>query len=354
MVAERAGTSIATVSLVVNGKERGRVSAPIASRVRDAVEELGYVVDHAASSLARGSGDLVVLIAPDLSNPFFAEVIRGVRDTIGDRFQLVLSVTERGAQPVAADVRRFERLRPAGILVDAPAAGESMAASVPVVLLDAPGSDGRHGGGSAVDDADAGDHGDDGPAGDAGADASVDAGDDAVNYDLSPGVHDLVAHLHDRGHRRVGYLDGTSRAATFGVRRELFEAACAAAGITVSEITARADLTVDAAASATEHVIEAWQDDQVTAVVAAADTLAYGVLRTAGRLGIAVPEELAVAGFDDLPSSSVTAPALTSVALPGAELGRAAALRLLATLDGTEAESTSLPTRLVRRASTGA
>ncbi|WP_243648941.1 MULTISPECIES: LacI family DNA-binding transcriptional regulator [unclassified Curtobacterium] len=318
MVAERAGTSIATVSLVVNGKDRGRVSVPIATRVRDAVDELGYVVDHAASSLARGSGDLVVLIAPDLSNPFFAEVIRGVRDTIGDRFQLVLSVTERGAQPLAADVRRFERLRPAGILVDAPAAGESMSASVPVVLLDAPG------------------------------------GAEAVNYDLSPGVHDLVAHLHEQGHRRVGYLDGTSRATTFGVRRDLLEQECAAAGITVSEVTARADLTVDAAASATEHVIEAWQDDDVTAVVAAADTLAYGVLRVAGSLGIAVPEELAVAGFDDLPSSSVTAPALTSVALPGADLGRAAAERLLATLDGTAAEPAALPTRLVRRASTGA
>ncbi len=318
MVAERAGTSIATVSLVVNGKERGRVSDPIAARVRDAVDALGYVVDHAASSLARGSGDLVVLIAPDLSNPFFAEVIRGVRDTVGDRFQLVLSVTERGAQPVAADVRRFERLRPAGILVDAPAAGEAMTATVPVVLLDAPG------------------------------------GDEAVNYDLSPGVHELVAHLHERGHRRVGYLDGTSRAATFGVRRELFEQECAAVGITVSEVSARADLTVDAAASATEHVLEAWQDDDVTAVVAAADTLAYGVLRVAGQLGIAVPRELAVAGFDDLPSSSVTAPALTSVALPGADLGRAAALRLLATLDGTTPEAAALPARLVRRASTGA
>ncbi|WP_258366780.1 LacI family DNA-binding transcriptional regulator [Curtobacterium sp. MCSS17_011] len=318
MVAERAGTSIATVSLVVNGKDRGRVSAPIAARVRDAVDDLGYVVDHAASSLARGSGDLVVFIAPDLSNPFFAEVIRGVRDTLGDRFQLVLSVTERGAQPVAADVRRFERLRPAGILVDAPAAGEPMSASVPVVLLDAPG------------------------------------GPEAVNYDLSTGVHDLVAHLHAQGHRHVGYLDGTSRATTFGVRRELFEQACADAGITVSEVTARADLTVEAAASATEHVIEAWQDDDVTAVVAAADTLAYGVLRVAGALGIAVPGALAVAGFDDLPSSSVTAPALTSVALPGADLGRAAALRLLATLDGTAAEPAALPTRLVPRASTGA
>ncbi|WP_323743200.1 LacI family DNA-binding transcriptional regulator [Curtobacterium sp. VKM Ac-1395] len=318
MVAERAGTSIATVSLVVNGKDRGRVSVPIATRVRDAVDELGYVVDHAASSLARGSGDLVVLIAPDLSNPFFAEVIRGVRDTVGDRFQLVLSVTERGEQPVDADVRRFERLRPAGILVDAPAAGESMSAGVPVVLLDAPGGPG------------------------------------AVNYDLSSGVDALVAHLAAAGHHRVGYLDGTSRATTFAVRRSLFDEVCAAAGITVSSVVAQADLTIDAAATAAGAVVDTWLAEGVTAVVGAADTLAYGVLRVAAERGVAVPGTLAVAGFDDLPSSSVTAPALTSVALPGAELGRAAALRLLAMLDGTEAPDPALPTRLVPRASTGA
>jgi LacI family transcriptional regulator len=321
MVAERAGTSIATVSLVVNGKDRGRVSTPIADRVRDAVEQLGYVVDHAASSLARGSGDLVVLIAPDLSNPFFAEVIRGVRDTVGDRFQLVLSVTERGEQPVDADVRRFERLRPAGILVDAPAESASMSASVPVVLLDAPGGPG------------------------------------AVNYDLTAGVQALVAHLRAAGHRRVAYLDGTSRATTFAVRRTLFEQACTTADITVSPVQAQADLTIDAAAGAVAPVVDAWLADGVTAVVAAADTLAYGVLRVAAERGIAVPASLAVAGFDDLPSSSVTAPSLTSVALPGAELGRAAALRLLATLDGVDgvdAPDPALPTHLVPRASTGA
>ncbi|MCJ1715928.1 LacI family DNA-binding transcriptional regulator [Curtobacterium sp. VKM Ac-2922] len=317
MVAERAGTSIATVSLVVNGKDRGRVSTANVARVRAAVDELGYVVDHAASSLARGSGDLVVLIAPDLSNPFFAEVIRGVRDTLGDRFQLVLSVTERGAQPGIADVRRFERLRPAGILVDAPAADQPMTASVPVVLLDAPG------------------------------------GADAVNYDLTAGVSALVSHLGAAGHRRIAYLDGTSRATTFALRRAMFEQACGDAGIAVSPVSASADLTIDAAATVAEQAVDAWLRDGATAVVAAADTLAYGVLRVAAARGIAVPGTLAVAGFDDLPSSSVTAPALTSVALPGADLGRAAALRLAAMLDGTELPAPALPTRLVPRASTG-
>jgi LacI family transcriptional regulator len=331
MVAERAGTSIATVSLVVNGKDRGRVSTPIADRVRDAVSELGYVVDHAASSLARGRGDLVVLVAPDLSNPFFAEVIRGVRDTIGDRFQLVASVTERGAQPTAADVRRFSALRPAGILVDAPAAGfldELGTPDHPVVLLDAPGTEDR-----AV----------------------------AVNYDLAPGVDALVEHLHAAGHRTVAYLDGTSRAETFALRRSLFRAAATRFGITVVDDDVRSDLGVDAAGAAVRDALDGWLTAGATAVVAAADTIAYGVLAVAHERGLRIPEDLAVAGFDDLPSSIVTAPALTSVALPGADLGREAARRLLDALAAPATPTTSgpdaarrLPARLVPRASTGA
>jgi LacI family transcriptional regulator len=83
--------------------------------------------------------------------------------------------------------------------------------------------------------------------------------------------------------------------------------------------------------------------------------MAYGVLAAAHRLGLAVPGDIAVAGFDDLPYSQVTAPSLTSVALPAEELGRAAAQRLAAVLtgDGDGAAAPLLPSRLAARASTG-
>ena len=101
MVAQRAGVSTATVSLVANGKTRGRVSEDNISRVREAISELGYVVDGIGSSLAKGVSSIVILVAPDISNPFFAKVIAGVRESLGADYQLLLSVTDAGEFPQA-------------------------------------------------------------------------------------------------------------------------------------------------------------------------------------------------------------------------------------------------------------
>lgn len=299
MVAERAGTSVATVSLVVNGKARGRISDENAARVLAAVAELGYVVDGAASALARGTSDIVVLLAPDLPNPFFGRVIKGVQEELGGRYQLLLSAAASGAQPTAADVRRLASLRPAGLLVSAPGPEfvDDVPAGIPLVLLDAPGLEHR----AAVE-----------------------------NYDLVPGVEALAAHLAARGHRVVAYLDGATPAATYTLRRELLREAAARHGMTLLDSPdARSGPDLAEAAAATRIALPAWRAAGATAVVAAADTLAHGVLAACADLGVRVPDELAVAGFDDLPASAVTAPSLTSVALPGDALGRAAARRLL-------------------------
>ncbi|SFN82305.1 transcriptional regulator, LacI family [Pseudonocardia ammonioxydans] len=326
MVAERAGTSVSTVSLVVNGKSRGRVSAAITERVRAAVDELGYVVDHAASSLARGRTDLVVLLAPDLPNPYFGRVTTGIRDGLGDRHQLMQSVIAGGEQPTAEDVRRIAAFRPAGLLVHAPAPSfldELDPCGPPLVLLDAPGFETRAA---------------------------------TVTFDLRPGVRALVGHLAAAGHRTVAYLDGTTPSATFALRRSLLRETAAEHGVTVLDGgggDVRAGLTLDAAADTAVTALPGWLDDGATAVVAAADTLAYGLLAAAHRLGLDVPGDVAVAGFDDLPYSQVTAPSLTSVALPAEELGRAAAHRLTALLAGTDTPGPPpLPTRLAVRAST--
>ncbi|MBP2369340.1 LacI family DNA-binding transcriptional regulator [Pseudonocardia parietis] len=393
MVAERAGTSVSTVSLVVNGKSRGRVSPAITERVRTAVHELGYVVDHAASSLARGRTDLVVLLAPDLPNPYFGRVTTGIREALGDRHQLMLSVIASGTQPGADDVRRVAAFRPAGLLVHAPSPtflDELDPGGPPLVLLDAPGFEDRAA---------------------------------TVTFDLRPGVRALVGHLAAAGHRTIAYLDGATPSATFAVRRAWLREIAATHGITVlgagddpdrppaatghardgsagsdrardgstrsartpdhstrpdrapddsarsartpdgstrsdrtpdgSAGPVRAGLSLDAAADTAVGAIPGWLDAGATAVVAAADTLAYGVLAAAHRLGLDVPGDLAVAGFDDLPYSQVTAPPLTSVALPAEELGRAAAHRLTALLTGTDTPGPApLASRLAVRAST--
>ncbi|UVJ41691.1 LacI family DNA-binding transcriptional regulator [Arthrobacter sp. CJ23] len=324
MVAARAGVSTATVSLVANGKTQGRVSDDNVSRVRQAIAELGYVVDSIGSSLSKGVSSIVILVAPDIANPFFAKVIAGVRESLGSDYQLLLSVTDAGEFPRADDVRKLLALRPAGLLVDAPSAGflEELSVAGPMVLLDAPGLEGYA---------------------------------PSVNLDVANGARELAAHLAAMGHRRVAYVDSVTGTATFEIRRAAFLDEAAACGITVAdEHIISTTIDVGAAAVAFAAAWPQWQQAGVTAVVCSTDTHAYGVLQEARVAGVRIPEELAVAGFDDLPYSATSNPGLTSVHLPATPLGLKAGEQLRGLMEGRvlEQPQLTLESSLVVRGST--
>ncbi|WP_434614199.1 LacI family DNA-binding transcriptional regulator [Arthrobacter sp. A5] len=294
MVAALAGVSTATVSLVTNGKTAGRVSTQNIAKVERAIAELGYVVDGIGSSLAKGRSNIVILVAPDVSNPFFAEVIAGVRSAMGKEFQLLLSVTDAGQTPHPDDIRKLFSLRPAGFLVDAPNADflAALSATGPMVLLDAPG---------------------------------IDSQAPSVNFDVGHGARELANHLASAGHRTVAYLDSVTGTETFRVRREAFYDQAAKLGMAVPE-GALASTTVDVGAAAMSFAAAwpAWQQSGVTAVVCCTDTHAYGVVQEARVQGVRIPDQLAVTGFDDLPYSAASNPGLTTVHLPARELGTTA------------------------------
>lgn len=322
MVGARAGVSAATVSLVTSGKTAGRVSAETIAKVNAAVAELGYVVNGLGSSLAKGRSNIVFLIAPDVSNPFYAKVIAGVRAALGADFQLLLSVTEAGQTPEPEDVRGLLALRPAGLLVDAPSEHflTELRTSDPLVLLDA---------------------------------AGIESAAPSVNFDVARGAQLLAGHLAAQGHMRVGYLDSSTGTETFKVRREAFCQEAARLGMAVVA-TAATTIDVGAAASAFTQVWPAWTLKEVTAVVCATDTHAYGVLQEARVAGVRVPESLAVTGFDDLPYSETSNPGLTTVHLPAVELGSLAATQLLKLMAGEKVAQThlTLESTLVVRGST--
>lgn len=301
MVAARAGVSAATVSLVTNGKTAGRVSAENIAKVEAAIAELGYVVDGLGSSLAKGRSNIVILVAPDVSNPFFAKVIAGVREAIGSSFQLLLSVTDAGQTPSSADVRNLLSLRPAGLLVDAPSAQflAELPAAGPMVLLDA---------------------------------AGVASDAPSVNFDVARGAEMLADHLGSLGHRTVAYLDSVTGTETFRVRREAFCRRAEALGMSVAA-SAATTIDVGTAAAAFAGAWPAWAKMGVTAVVCCTDTHAYGVLQEARVARLDVPGQLAVTGFDDLPYSETSNPGLTTLRLPASELGKAAGEQLLRLLD---------------------
>lgn len=322
MVASRAGVSTATVSLVTSGKTAGRVSLENIAKVQAAVAELGYVVNVLGSSLAKGRSNIVILVAPDVANPFYAQVIAGAREGIGPDFQLLLSVTEAGKTPKSADVQGLLGLRPAGLLIDAPSAQflAELKSADPVVLLDA---------------------------------AGIASNAPSVNFDVAGGARALAAHLAGLGHTRAAYLDSTTGTETFRVRREAFAAEARRLGMMlVGEATATID--VGMASRAFTHAWGGWERKGVSVVVCATDTHAYGVLQEARVAGLAVPQRLAVTGFDDLPYSQTSSPGLTSVQLPALEMGRIAGRQLRRLIDGQDlaVAELSLDAQLVVRGST--
>ena len=322
MVGARAGVSVATVSLVTSGKTAGRVSKENIARVQEAVAELGYVVNGLGSSLAKGRSNIVILVAPDVSNPFFAKVIAGVREVLGESFQLLLSVTEAGQTPAPQDVRKLLALRPAGLLVDAPSAHflAELQMSDPMVLLDA---------------------------------AGLTSAAPSINFDVAHGAHLLALHLEAQGHAAVAYLDSSTGTETFRVRREAFHRSAAQLGL---KVVAQGSSMIDVGAAALAFT-DSWADwshKGVSAVVCATDTHAYGVLQEARVAGLAVPKELAVTGFDDLPYSATSNPGLTTVHLPALEMGRLAGRELQKLMAGEAAQTVpkTLPATLVVRGST--
>lgn len=323
MVAAEAGVSTATVSLVVSGKADGRVSAANQAKVRAAVDRLGYVVDRAASSLSKGSGSVVVLVATDIANPFYSELIAAARAALGERFELLLSVSGPGHPADPDSIRRLLSLRPAGFLLDAPTPElvAALPAGTPAVLLDAPGLTSER---------------------------------PRVDLDVAAGAVSVAEHLAAAGHRDVAYLGSVIDAATFRARREAFLEAAERLGMTVHG-EASCLTEVQAAREAFDAAWPGWRRDGVSAVVCCTDTHAYGVLEGAGAAGVQLPGELAVTGFDDLPSSRLTAPPLTSVRLPSGELGAQAGRALLAAIEGGDAGAAGaevlLPAELVVRTS---
>jgi DNA-binding LacI/PurR family transcriptional regulator len=176
-----------------------------------------------------------------------------------------------------------------------------------------------------------------------------------VNLDVGHGARLLARHLADSGHKRAAYVDSVTGTATFEIRRAAFLAESAALGITVApDHVIGTTIDVGAAASAFAAAWPGWQRDGVTAVVCATDTHAYGVLQEARVAGVRIPQELAVAGFDDLPYSATSSPGLTSVHLPGDALGAKAGeqLRRLMEGKGLEEPQLILQSSLIVRGST--
>jgi DNA-binding LacI/PurR family transcriptional regulator len=320
-VARHAGVGIATVSRVINGSPAVREQTR--QRVLDAIAELGYAPNPAARALSTGRTLSVGVVAPFFTRPSVIERLRGISGVLDEAgYRMVLFDVERPGE----DSELFRTL-PGGldgllsISLCPPATDldRFAAAGMPVVLVDHP-----HECLPSV-------HTDD-----------VAGGRLATEHLLELG-HERIAFLGDFEHNYHGFTSSASR-------RAGFEQALAAVGLDVDpELVRRASHGREHAAALTRVLLE--EPDPPTAIFAASDTQAMGVLEAADELGASVPGDLSVVGYDDIEVARYTG--LTTVAQPLEESGAIGANLLLAALEGAAITGRQLPVRLVVRATTG-
>lgn len=319
-VAQAAGVSQSTVSLVLAGKWTGRVSPATAEAVHDAATRLGYRPNEAARSLRLGRAKTVLLVVPTLSSPFFGAVYAGASLVAAEHgFSVVVYLwpdgVGRATNPFGSAPQAIDGVLASSMAVDALA--ELGPKPLPLVMLD---SD---------------------PAGAA----------PTVNFDVASGFQAVVGHLTELGHRRIGHLASAVDSWTFRSRRSTIAAALATVP-DASLVRAPTAINIPAARAAARVLLD--DPSRPTAIVCDDDLIAAGAYKACRDLRLSIPGEVSVTGFDDIQLAEALEPELTTVRLPAEELGMHGMRALLALLDGQRPEPVSLPGLFVPRSSTAA
>ena len=290
-VAERAGVSQSTVSLVFSGKGQGRVSEATQEHVRRCARELGYRPNVAAQALRLGASRAVALLVPDITNPFFSRVLRGAQRaarSAGYTVALVDTANDRRWEE-----QTFEALRAGpvdGYLlfeVDPP---RGLGPDENVVLMEAEAP--RR---------------------------------PSVRFDAEGGAEAAFRHLVELGHTRVGHLAATFDAPTFHRREAARRRVLGEAGLDPDgQPRALTAIGIEDARIAAGPLL----DERPTAVYCDDDLIAAGLYLSARERGVRIPRDLSVVGFDDMDFARALEPALTTVVLD-AELLGATAFELL-------------------------
>ena len=317
-VADRAGVSIATVSRVLSGNVK--VREDLAERVIAAAKELDYIPSAVAQRLARGRTSSVGVLVPDLADPYFPEVVKGIHNgAAASGYRLVIADSDNRPQDEAPLIRDLARQVDGLILVSPRADNADLKAleqlPIPVVLLNRmePG-----------------------------------IGLASVGVDNFAAMSELCGHIASLGHKRVSFLSGPTES---WQQRERARAVLHAAnfGLNVKEVPAGGSI------HSGHESLDIALEHQPTAVICWNDLVALGVIARATELGIRIPEDLSVTGFNDIEFAQFSSPPLTTVRSPQVGLGEAGWAVMERMLAGeTPDHPPLLEASLVLRASTRA
>ena len=324
-VAEAAGVHQATASRALNARTASMISPQTVERVRNAAKELGYQVNGPARALKTRRSFAVGMLVPDITNPFFPPIVRGAEDTLASAgYTLVLGNTDNSEAKERQHLTGMLQSQVDGFLVATArlrdlAVERLHAAGMPLVLVN---RTTERGGVSSV------------------------IPDDRAAMLLA------VEHLAELGHRLIGHVAGPADTSTGARRAEGFAAALRLLELPGGPVVTAARFNEREGRIAAAELLAG--TPRPTAIVAANDLLALGVLDAAAELGLACPEGLSVIGMNDMPLVDRLQPPLTSVRVPEYELGTRAAGLLLGHIERPERrpETVMITPELVVRGST--
>jgi LacI family transcriptional regulator len=323
-VARLAGVSKATAARVVGGQD-DLVREQTRERVWKAVGDLGYERNAIAGSLRTNQTFMIALCIPDITNPFWPEVARGVQDTIEAHGYATVTVnSDWSTEREANYLRMVRRNRFDGLIINPTSLNSEALANlgVPVVILGS---------------------GDNFP------------NFDSVGSNTEIAAQDGLEYLLGLGHERIALIAGRSQRRKEFARLESYRAFHRRHGLPMDEsLVIESDFTEQAGYDAMNQLLRL--NAPPTAVFAANDMLAIGALRAAQSLQFRVPKDISVIGMDDIYAAAMTSPALTTIAKPKYEIGATAAQMLLERMSGEAPDKpkhVKLACQFMQRASTG-
>jgi len=326
-VAREAGVHPGTASRALNPALPGRVAEETAAKVRAAAARLGYQPDLSGQSLRTRRTRTIGVLVPDLSNPTFPRIVRGIEEqlrSVGYEAIIASTDNDQGRETTVLDVLRARNCD--GFVVatafrrDENVAG-LVADGTPVVLIN-----------RLVDGLEV----------------------PAVVSDDAGGVRAAVRYLWERGHRAIAYVAGPRSLSITTLRVSAFKAELRRLGVARpgSRVIHASGYTIEGGRDAAAEMLKRLSGD-VTAVVAGNDMMAIGCLAFLAEHGVSCPADISLVGFNDMPLSAHLRPALTTIAIPQFELGvEAARLLVERIVDPTgPARTVVLPTEVVERES---
>ncbi|MFT4104193.1 MAG: LacI family DNA-binding transcriptional regulator [Lacrimispora sp.] len=325
-VAKEAGVSVATVSRVIN--KNGPISPKSLEKVNAAIEALNYQPNVWGRRLRRKESRMLLIFVPNIGNPYYASIVSGIEDTARNAdYGTMLCITnqEKIREREFTELLYNGQADGAVFLYSDKNSKEirKLSSEVPVVQC---------------------------------CEFSRDSRDGHVSIDNFKAAKEAAEYLISLGHERIGFVGSDNQFISSEYRQKGFEAGLAQAGIVPDEryfAYGDRDYSFESGIHAGKELLSLQEKERPTAVFCVSDVLALGVIRAAGNMGLRVPEDISVIGFDDVEYATMFDPMLTTISQPRYSLGKASVEMLLSQIEtGETGEAVYLEHRLILRDST--